>query len=104
MNQRLLKEKIIHTDLTEREIWSVTDIHVEGLPFSTNKGITITSLKEMLQNFDLVSVKTYCFFGSLASNLPDVFTQEEKLLFESSDLNGRNIGAIWQKKIDKDLN
>lgn len=98
VNHTLLKEKIIHTELTEKEIWSVTDIHVEGLPFSTNKGITISTLNEMLQNFKLIRVKTYSFFGYLESKLPDIFVQEERALFKSEDLHGRNIGAIWQKK------
>ena len=97
VNENLLKNNIIHTHLSPQEIWSVTDIHVEGLPYSSNNGISIRTLYTYLQNFKLLDIKSYCFYGVMPSNLPTKYLKHEKELFNSSDLFGRNISCIWKK-------
>lgn len=97
VNDSLIQQNIIHTRLTEQEIWSVTDIHVEDLPYSTNNGISISLVQDMLPNFKLINAKTYSFFGVLESNLPKSFLEKERKYFKNGDLNGRNIGALWMK-------
>lgn len=98
VNTQLLEQKIIHTKLTEQEIWSVTDIHVEDLPYSTNKGISLSMLKTMLPNFELITSKSYSFFGIMYSKLPSHFKSKELDLLDKNDKNGRNFGCVWRKK------
>lgn len=97
VNNNLLKNNIIHTSLTPQEIWSVTDIHVEDLPYSTNNGISVNGLTKLLYNFKLKVVKSYSFFGIMPSKLPPKYALLEKDLFNANDLNGRNISCIWEK-------
>lgn len=61
-NSILLNNNIIHTPLTEVEIWSITDIHVEGLPYASSQGISITWLQNELKQLELISYRTYSFF------------------------------------------
>lgn len=97
VNESLIQQNIIHTHLTEQEIWSITDIHVEDLPYSTKNGISIKLLQSMLPNFKLLNTLTYSFFGVLESNLPKSFLEKERNYFKNGDLHGRNIGALWIK-------
>lgn len=97
VNNSLMRQGIIHTYLTEQEIWSITDIHVEDLPYSTNNGISIKLLQSMLPDFKLINAKTYAFFGLLESNLPKSFLEKERKYFKNEDIHGRNIGALWIK-------
>lgn len=98
-NEILLSKGIIHTPLTEVEMWSVTDIHVEGLPYSTNSGIDIDQIHQFLGDaFEPVKCVSYAFFGELYSELAiPRFQEEEKRLFEAGDLYGRNVACVWQK-------
>ena len=97
INGELLKQNIIHTRLTHEEMWSVTDIHVEGLPYSNNKGISIKALEHLNNRLKLISYVTYCFFGSLKHYLPDEFKAKEEELTIANDRYGRNFGSLWIK-------
>lgn len=97
VNEELIKKNIIHTPMTPTEIWSITDIHVEDLPYSTNDGISLNWLKNRLSNYNLISAKAYCFYGELYSELPDKYKAKEMYLFQSGSLYGRNLVAVWKK-------
>lgn len=97
VNEKLIASGVITNIMTDKEIWSVTDIHVEGLPYSTQEGISTTSLKNHLKDYQLVSEASYAFFGDLYHDLPPALKNTEMTLFKQGDMNGRNTIGIWQK-------
>ena len=97
VNDQLLKENVIKEALTETEIWSVTDIHIEGLPYSIGKGIEKENLLTSLPQYSLTSYRTYGYFGMLMSNLDKQYQQTEKELVSKNDQNGRYFCSAWTK-------
>ena len=84
--------------MTADEIWSITDIHVETENDTLNKGISLLYLKKQLHNFELIKMRSYCFFGILKSDLITTYKEKESELISKNQLNGRNISCIWTKK------
>lgn len=99
VNDQLLKENVIKQPLTETEIWSVTDIHIEGLPYSIGKGIEKESLAKNLAQYSQTSYRTYGYFGMLMSNLDKRYQLTEKELASKNDQNGRYFCSAWIKNI-----
>jgi 2-polyprenyl-3-methyl-5-hydroxy-6-metoxy-1,4-benzoquinol methylase len=97
VNAVLLDRKIINQRLTPEELWSITDIHVEGLPYSANDGISKQKLTKSLRTYQLISYRTYDFFGTPNSNLTTSYQEKEQELSLNGDLNGRNFGSVWVK-------
>jgi 2-polyprenyl-3-methyl-5-hydroxy-6-metoxy-1,4-benzoquinol methylase len=98
INDKLLAEKTIGKRMTADEIWSVTDIHVETKNNTVNKGISLNFLKKQLENFDLIQMRSYGFYGFLKSDLIEKYRNDEEQLIQENQLNGRNISCIWIKK------
>lgn len=98
VNQKLLADKVIHQPLTPTELWSVTDVHVEGLPYALSDGITKQLLKDNLPQYSLASYRTYGFYGTLYSNLDKLYKSREKELIEQKDQHGRNFSSAWIKQ------
>ena len=97
VNDVLLEKNAISKKMTSEEIWSVTDIYVEDLPFSTGSGISLELLKGNLPDYTLLKARSYGFFGSLKSKLIAEFqTLEEKAIL-NGEINGRNIAGAWIK-------
>lgn len=99
VNDKLMELKAIGKRMTADEIWSVTDIHVETKNSTENKGISFHFLEGQLQNFKLISHRSYGFFGKLKSDLPVNIIQKEDFLIQKKELNGRNISCVWMKKV-----
>ncbi len=98
VNKELKRLNIIKKSLTASEIWSVTDIHVENLPYSVGEGISIKQIGNYLVTYQNIYNFSYSFFGPLSYELPeDLKAEENKLLFEN-DKFGRNIAGIWEKQ------
>lgn len=98
VNELLLKNGITKMPLSHAEIWSVTDIHVEDLPYSNQNGVSLTVLKAILHQLSLKNLITYCFYGSLKSNITKAYQLKEDLLIENKDQFGRNFGTLWIKE------
>lgn len=98
INDTLLAEKTIMKRMSADEIWSITDIHVETKNDTVNKGISLYYLKRQLPNFELIKMRSYCFFGVLISELIDNYKEMEEKFIADNQLNGRNISCIWIKK------
>ncbi|MDB5145718.1 MAG: methyltransferase type 11 [Mucilaginibacter sp.] len=99
VNSILLANKVIHTRLTEVEMWSITDIHVEGLPYASQAGISLQWLEQQLSLFILISYRSYAFFGLMEHQLNRAYRAKERELVLSGDKHGRNFGSIWVKNI-----
>jgi hypothetical protein len=89
-NQALLKAGVIKSPLSVSEIYSITDIHVMD-----GAGISIQKMKHWMPDYDLISARSYAFFGKLWSDLPPHFRQREDELAEKRTMNGMHIGAAW---------
>ncbi|MFN3754434.1 class I SAM-dependent DNA methyltransferase [Flavobacterium sp.] len=98
INDQLLAEKTIKRRMTADEIWSVTDIHVETKSDSMNKGISLQFLKKELQNFELIKMRSYGFYGFLKSDLTESYQEKEAQCIAENQINGRNLSCIWIKK------
>jgi hypothetical protein len=85
--------RIIQKPLTATELWSVTDVHVYD-----GRGICISDLRSYLAGYELLSVRTYSFFGTMYSDLPPSFRPEEDRLISGRALDGLHVGAIWRRK------
>ncbi|MBJ7880569.1 class I SAM-dependent methyltransferase [Gelidibacter salicanalis] len=97
VNDELLRKKIIKKRMSADEIWSVTDIHIESDLNKETNGISFEFLSNHLKNFNLVSRRTYGFFGVLKSELPEDFQLLEDNYISESQLNGRNLACVWVK-------
>jgi 2-polyprenyl-3-methyl-5-hydroxy-6-metoxy-1,4-benzoquinol methylase len=98
VNDALLAEGVIKIALTDEEIWSVTDIHESNLPYSTGSGISIRSLREMMPDYELVSARSYSFFGRMMNELPGSMKKEELRLIRERAMNGSKLAAAWRCK------
>lgn len=97
VNKQLIINKIIYKKLTAAELWSITDIHVENLPYSIGEGVSIDMIGKDLISYSNLLCFTYSFFGRLSFELPDYLKMEEQELLKNKDMNGRNLAGIWLK-------
>jgi ubiquinone/menaquinone biosynthesis C-methylase UbiE len=97
VNRRLRKAGVIQRSMSVQELWSVTDIHVDGLPYAAGGGISRTDLERALHDFSNVSFRSYGFFGKLSSHLPLKLQAEERKLFAHGDQDGAHVAGVWLK-------
>ena len=97
VNARLLTERIVAAPLTDRELWSVTDIHVGELPYSMGDGIRVSSLRPLLAGYTLVSERSYAYFGEMESALPPALRARERELAGRRAPGGTLLAALWRK-------
>ena len=90
-NRALLNAGVIESLLSVAEIYSIIDIHVMD-----GTGISLLKMKNWMPDYDLISARSYAFFGKLWSNLSLRFNKIEEVLAEKKALNGMYIGAVWK--------
>jgi SAM-dependent methyltransferase len=95
VNQSLTDAGILRSPLSEEQMWTITDIH--DAP-NQSAGISLSEMRSWLDSYDLVSARSYGFFGRLVSRLPRNFARREVALRENNALNGRFLSASWRKK------
>ena len=98
LNRKLIDQKVIHSPLTIHEVYSITDIHNEKLPYATNQGVSLKKLSCLLNSYKMRHSCSYAYFGKLASDLPRPFKQQDYSLFQLCAPNGKLISALWQKQ------
>lgn len=92
-NRALMTEGLITRPMSAPDIWAITDIHD-----NFGDGIAIARLGMFLPAYELVSHRTYAFFGQLTSTLPPDFQRREAQLIAEADRSGHYLGAAWRHK------
>jgi 2-polyprenyl-3-methyl-5-hydroxy-6-metoxy-1,4-benzoquinol methylase len=95
VNRSLKDAGILRSPLRDEQIWTITDIH-DAPDQST--GISLSEMRSWLDSYDVVSVRSYGFFGRPVSRLPRKFVRREVALREKNALNGHFLSASWRKK------
>ena len=95
VNRSLMEAGILRSPLSDAQIWTITDIH-DAPDQST--GISLNEMQSWLDSYDMVSARSYGFFGRLVSRLPESFARREIALREGVAPNGHFLGAAWRKK------
>lgn len=91
-NRELIRTGIISKPLSTDEIFSITDIHVHG------GGISIEKMKTWLPDYDLLSQRSYGFFGVLGSHLPSALKRREDRYSQDGELNGEHVMGAWRRR------
>jgi SAM-dependent methyltransferase len=92
VNKELKRRGVIRSSLSAEEIWRITDIRVYD-----DRGVRIEDLSAAMPTFDLVSQRSYGFFGRLGSELPHGLRDEEGRLSAQRDPSGSFLGAVWRR-------
>jgi 2-polyprenyl-3-methyl-5-hydroxy-6-metoxy-1,4-benzoquinol methylase len=90
-NRELQRSGVVSNPLTIAEIFAITDIHVED-----GQGVSIGRMKQWLPDYELLSQRSYGYFGVLASTLPQPLQAAERELAARGAPNGQHIGAAWR--------
>jgi SAM-dependent methyltransferase len=90
-NRELLRKGVIRMPLTVAQVYTITDIHVQD-----GQGISIARMRRWLPDYELVSHRSYAFFGQLSSLLSEQRKALEDQLVVQRALNGAHIGAAWK--------
>jgi len=90
-NRDLLSRKVLTTPLSVPELFSITDIHVMD-----GQGVSIARMRQWMPSHELVSERSYGYFGQLASELPPRWRQEENALSTRRDPAGMFIAGAWK--------
>jgi SAM-dependent methyltransferase len=93
LNQRLLHDGVITSSMTEAEIRRIVDT-----PAHNGRGVSLREVGSLLPEYQLVTCRTYAFFGELISDLPPAYQKQERALISAQAGNGSQIAAIWMKK------
>jgi 2-polyprenyl-3-methyl-5-hydroxy-6-metoxy-1,4-benzoquinol methylase len=92
-NEELLRQGLVKTPLATQEIYAITDIHAHD-----GAGISIEKMKPWLSEYELVSRRSYAFYGPQASELPPQQKVEEEKLSREKALNGSTVSACWKRR------
>jgi SAM-dependent methyltransferase len=92
INEELLRSGVIAAPMTEAEIRLVAD-----LPAHDGRGISLRHMATLLPDYQLVSARSYAFFGELISDLPPAYRKTERALIAQNAMNGGQVAAIWVK-------
>jgi SAM-dependent methyltransferase len=91
----LMRQGIITKPMAARDIWSITDLHVEN-----RCGVSLKGLRLHLQTggYSLLQARSYAFFGPLQSELPAEFASKEAELIGAGAQDGGKLSAVWAKR------
>ena len=92
-NRALVESGIVKTPLAIAEIYAITDIHV-----ADGNGISIRQMESWMPDYELLTTRSYGFFGVLWDTLPPNLRKVEEELIEKKAPNGLHVGAAWKLK------
>ncbi len=95
INEELMRRQVTREPMSAEELWSVTDLHEHHAI-----GISIDTLGGLLPEYELLSRRSYAFFGELEAKLPGRFRRMERLWITCRAQNGSRTGALWIRKGD----
>lgn len=91
-NRELVRSGVVSKPMSVEEIYAITDIHV------FDGGISIEKMKGWLPDYDLVSQRSYGFFGVLGLHLPPALREREEKYIQAGELNGEHVAAAWRRR------
>lgn len=97
-NRELIRLGVLTNPLTVRELFSITDIHVQD-----GEGISIRGISPFMSAYALISQTYYGYFGALASTLPARLRREEDSLSAKRDPDGMFLAAAWKLSLSPEL-
>ncbi len=93
VNRQLLSQNVIAARMTDAEIRAAVD-----LPAYDGRGVSIREMHTLLPDYELVSCRSYAFFGELISDLPPAYQKREQELAAQKSMEGSQVAAIWVKR------
>jgi SAM-dependent methyltransferase len=93
VNAELVQSGVVREPMTALDIWTVTDIHVHD-----GNGISITRMSHLLDEYELISRRSYAFFGDMPSALPSCFRKREEDLTNGRAPNGMQLAGLWRRR------
>ena len=94
VNARLMAAGALRSPMTPEEIWTITDIHDSP---GQSAGISLSEMRGWMDSYELLSARSYGFFGKLVSRVSKDMAEREARLREQKALNGRFLSAAWRK-------
>lgn len=93
-NRELIERGFIASPLSVTEMFAITDIHAQE-----GQGISIEAMKSLLPGYDLISRRSYGFFGALSSELPPPMREIEERAIRDKAPNGFHVAAVWRRSV-----
>jgi hypothetical protein len=93
-NRSLLDAGIITRGMDAQDIWRVTDIRIS----SAVNGISLREMQSLLPHYELISSRSYSFYGEIGDNLPSQLHKAEADLIAQRALNGHLIAGAWKRR------
>ncbi|HUA62378.1 MAG TPA: methyltransferase [Verrucomicrobiae bacterium] len=91
-NRELIRQGLISSPLSTEDLFRITDIQVRD-----GGGISTEQMKGWLPDYEMVSRRSYSFFGVLRSNLPPKLLALEEELTAKGAANGGHVAAVWSR-------
>ena len=92
-NEELIDRGFTTSPLSIAEMFAITDIHAQE-----GDGISVERMKPLLPAYDLLSRRSYGFFGALASDLPASLREVEERAIGDKEPNGFHVEAVWRRR------
>jgi ubiquinone/menaquinone biosynthesis C-methylase UbiE len=92
-NRALLAKGVISQPLKVAELFAITDLHADH---GDGQGVSISATKACMPDYELISTRSYAFFGPLWSQLPPHRKLAEEQLIAAKAPNGFHVAAAWK--------
>lgn len=101
VNQTLIDRGVIRKPMHEKDLFSITDIHVPDQPLNLGGGIDLALIKQHLPRLQLLREYTYHYHDLSWSRLSEDEIAQEKIWWNRNDPHGALIASVWQKPANR---